>query len=163
MGSFAEVLRALNAMKDDAVIEDYAVAGAMAVGFWTEPIATYDLDVLAILPHSTGSLLSLEPVYEWARKRGFEAKDEHIVIAGVPTQVLPSPNELADEAIREAAVLDYEGVPVRVVRPEHLIALFSEPHARTQKRRERAAALMERPDLDHARLDAILKRHGLAV
>lgn len=163
MGSFADALRALNSMKSDAVIEDYAVAGAMALTFWAEPIATYDLDVLVVLPQSKGSLVSLERVYEWAREHGFQPKEEHILIAGVPTQIVPSPNALADEAIRDAADLDYEGVPVRVVRAEYLIALSCEPHARTAKRRERVAALLEGSNLDRDRLDAILKRHGLAI
>lgn len=38
---------------------------------------------------------------------------------------------------------NYEGVSVRVVRPEYLVALYLEPSARTAKRRERAAALIE--------------------
>jgi len=163
MASFADALRALNAMKAAGVVDDYAVAGAMALTFWSEPVATYDLDVLVVLPQSGSSLVTLERVYEWARDQGFSSKEEHLLIAGVPTQVLPSPNALADEAIRDAAALDYEGVPVRVVRAEYLIALFCEPHARTAKRRERVAALMEGPNLDRERLDAILERHGLAI
>lgn len=163
MACFADALRALNSMKSDAIIEDYAVAGAMALTFWSEPVATYDLDVLVVLPQSKGSLVSLDRVYEWAREQGFPSKEEHLLIAGVPTQILPSPNALADEAIRDAADLEYEGVPVRVVRAEYLIALFCEPHARTAKRRERVAALLEGPNLDRDRLDAILERHGLAI
>lgn len=163
MASFADALRALNSMKSDAIIEDYAVAGAMALTFWSEPVATYDLDVLVVLPQSKDSLVSLDRVYAWAREQGFPSKEEHLLIAGVPTQILPSPNALADEAIRDAADLEYEGVPVRVVRAEYLIALFCEPHARTAKRRERVAALLEGPNLDRDRLDAILERHGLAI
>ncbi len=37
---FPDALRALNSMKDEGVIEDYAVAGAMAVVFWAEPVPT---------------------------------------------------------------------------------------------------------------------------
>jgi hypothetical protein len=40
MASFAGALCALNQMKDAAIIEEYAIAGAMAVVFWSEPIAT---------------------------------------------------------------------------------------------------------------------------
>ena len=39
-------------MRDEGVIEDYAIAGAMAVLFWVEPIPTYDLDVLVCNSHS---------------------------------------------------------------------------------------------------------------
>jgi len=41
------------------VIEEYAVAGALALVFWTEPVPTYDLDVLVFLPPSVGSVVSL--------------------------------------------------------------------------------------------------------
>ena len=46
MGSFEQTLRAINEMREEGVIEDYAIAGAMAVLFWAEPIPTYDLDVV---------------------------------------------------------------------------------------------------------------------
>lgn len=54
-----------------------------------------------------------------------------MIIAGLPVQFLPAHNELADEAIESAASLTYENVPVRVVRPEYLIALYLEPGARS--------------------------------
>ena len=50
MPAFADALRAINRLKADGVVEDYAVAGAMALVFWAEPVPTYDLDVLAFLP-----------------------------------------------------------------------------------------------------------------
>jgi hypothetical protein len=81
---------------------------------------------------------------------------------GVPTQFVPSPDELSDEAISAAELRDYEGVSVRVVRPEYLIALCLQPGARTPKRRERAAALLEWPGLNSVLLDEILKKYGLS-
>ncbi len=74
---------------------------------------------------------------------------------------LPAHNALADEAILTAATLDYEGVPVRVVRPEYLVALYLEPGARTLKRRERAAALRESASVDRALLTELLNRLNL--
>jgi hypothetical protein len=163
MPRFAEALRALNSMKEEGLVEDYAVAGAMALTFWTEPVATYDLDVLVFLPQRGGVLVSLEPIYAWAVRRGYPSADEHIIVEGIPTQFIPSPNQLADETVRAAESLEYEGIPVRVARPEYLIALYSEPGARSVKRRERAAALLEWPQLNRGLLDEILKRHGLAL
>ena len=161
MPSFADALRVLNDMKGSGVVEDYAVAGAMALVFWTEPIPTFDLDVLVFLPGDEPTIVSLAPLYNWAAERGYTAQAEHVMIEGVPVQFLPAHNSLADEAIERAVTLEYEGVPVRVVRPEHLVALYLEPGARTLKRRERAAALMESSALDRAALDDLLKRFGL--
>ena len=161
MSSFADALRVLNEMKGAGVVEDYAVAGAMAMVFWAEPIPTYDLDVLVFLPGDESTIVSLAPLYSWAAERGHKAQAEHVMIGGVPVRFLPAHNSLAEEAIDRAATLEYGGVPVRVVRPEYLVALYLEPGARTLKRRERAAALMESSELDRAVLEDLLKRFGL--
>lgn len=163
MASFADALRALNDLKRARVIEDYAVAGGIALSFWTEPVATYDLDVFVFLPAQASALVSLEPIYNWASSRGYESKAEHVMIQGLPVQFLPPHGELADEAIRTASSLDYEGVPVRVVRPEYLVALYLEPAARTAKRRERAAALIESGSLDPILLKELLARFNLTL
>ena len=162
MQSFADALRVLERMKREGVVEDYAIAGAMALIFWTEPVPTFDLDVLVFLPGDEGAIVSLSPLYAWAVANGYSARGEHVTIEGIPVQFLPSHGDLADEAIESAASLDYEGVNVRVVRPEYLVALYLEPGARTRKRRERAAALMESDSIDRAALDGLLARFGLA-
>ncbi|MCX6545061.1 MAG: hypothetical protein NTV05_11715 [Acidobacteria bacterium] len=161
MASFAGALRALNQMKDAGVIEEYAVAGAMAVVFWSEPIPTFDLDVLVFLPESASPIVSLDPIYQWTAAQGYPAHAEHVLVEQVPVQFLPAHSPLADEAIERAAALEYEGVPVRVVRPEYLIALYLEPGARTLKRRERAAALRESASVDVTLLDDLLARYRL--
>jgi hypothetical protein len=161
--SFRDALIAVGQLRDAGIISDYAVGGAMAFVFWTEPVSTFDLDVFAILPATGGPLVSLAPVYEWASRRGYPVEKEHVIMGGVPVQIIPAHNDLAEEAVREAAVLDVEGLPVRVIRPEHLIALYLEPSARTQKRLERVASLLESGPVDRTRLASILSRHGLAL
>jgi hypothetical protein len=161
--AFADTLRVLNSIKADGVIEDYAVAGAMALVFWTEPVPTWDLDVLVILPGAAGPIVSLDVIYRWTSDHGYAIHKEHVIIEGVPTQFLVSPGRLGDEAIDTAATLEYEGVMARVVLPEYLVALYLHPEARTAKRRERAAMLLEWPGLERERLDAILKRHELSL
>jgi len=52
--SFEAALGALNAMKREGVVSEYAIAGALALLFWSEPVATYDLDVLVFLPEASG-------------------------------------------------------------------------------------------------------------
>jgi hypothetical protein len=84
--AFADALRVLNTMKADGVIEEYAVAGGLAIVFWTEPLATYDLDVLVFLPSGAGPLVSLESICRWASAHSYVADMEHILIEGVPTQ-----------------------------------------------------------------------------
>lgn len=161
MASFANTLRAINELKSTGIIEDYAVAGAMALVFWIEPVPTFDLDVLVMLPQSAGPLISLDPIYRWASDRGYVAEHEHFIIEGVPVQFLPSFGALADEAIRTAADREYQGVDLRVVKPEYLIALFLVPSARTAKRRERAAALRDSSFIDRDLLNDLTIRFKL--
>ena len=139
MDSFSDVIRSLNELRQEGIVAEYAIAGAMALIFWTEPTATFDLDVLILLDGPEQTITSLEPIYRWASRRGYEVKSEHVLIKGVPVQFLPAYNDPATEAIRTAASLDYEGVQVRVVRPEYLIGLALDPPAKTARRKERAA------------------------
>jgi hypothetical protein len=154
--AFSDVLRVLNSMKAEGVIEEYAVAGAMALVFWTEPVPTWDLDLLVLFPAAAGSPVGLDRIDRWASDHGYPVHEAHVIVEGVPTQFVASPGRLGDEAVQTAATLDYEGVATRVVRPEHLLALYLQPEPRTAKRRERAAMLLEWPGLDRKRLDAIL-------
>lgn len=134
----------------------------MALVFWTEPIATFDLDVFVLLP-SESTLVSLEPIYQWARQHEFPEEAEHIIMWGTPVQIIPAHNALAAEAIRNAAELPYGDQAVRVIRPEYLIALYLEPSARTPKRLERVAALLEGNVADQALLRTVLTRYNLKL
>ena len=62
-----------------------------------------------------------------------------------------------------AAELDFEGQPVRVIRPEYLIALYLEPSARTHKRLERVAALLEEGIVDRELLNTVLAKYKLKL
>jgi len=161
--SFRDALIAIGQLRDEAVISEYAIGGAMAMVFWSEPVATYDLDVFVLMPTGSGPLISLAPLYAWAARNGYAVEQEHIVISSVPVQIIPAHNDLAEEAVSEAVLLEFHGAPVRVMRPEHLVALYLEPSARTRKRLERVAALLEGDVIDRPRLDSILSRFGLAL
>jgi hypothetical protein len=161
VASLASVFRVLNEMKADAVIEDYAIGGAMAVLFYAEPTRTYDLDVFVRLPGPESPLVVLTPVYRWFEVRGFTAEAEHVMVHGVPVQLIPAYNELVDEAIGSALEHEYDDVSVRVAPPEHLVALAFQ--AGGSKRRERAYQLLETADIDRASLDELLSRHGIEM
>jgi hypothetical protein len=153
----------LNDMKADHVISEYAIAGALALLFWSEPIPTYDLDVLVFLPETSGPIVSLDPIYRWAEHRGYRSDKEHIIVEGLPVQFVPAHNALADEAIETAAETMYGGTRLRVVRPEYLIALYLEGSAATAKRRERAAALRESGKIDETLLRDLAQRFRIRL
>ena len=60
MPTLRDTFAVLNTMRDEGVVEDYAIAGAMAILFWTEPVPTFDLHVLVFLPGSGVGLVSLD-------------------------------------------------------------------------------------------------------
>jgi hypothetical protein len=159
MSTLADVFGVLNDLRAERVVEDYAVGGAMAVLFYAEPARTYDLDVFVALHGAPEDLLDLSTLYEWLRHRGFTPDAEHVLIHGVPVQFLPTYNRLVEEAVKEARKLDYDDTMVRVVSPEHLVALALQ--AGGSRRRERAAQLLEAGAVDRAALRAVLGRHGL--
>jgi hypothetical protein len=152
-------LEILNELEREGAFSRYAIGGAMAATFYTEPVLTFDLDVFVVLSRGTGQLISLAPVYEALRARGYGEEKETVMIEGVPVQFLPAYNALVEEALDQAREIDYEGVPARVLRAEHLIAISLQT-GRT-KDRARVAMLREQASLDLNLLADILKRHQL--
>ena len=125
---FGDPWRSIDRMRDDGVVADYAIGGATAVLFYAEPTRTYDLAVFVTLHgEHGGELVSLSSVYEWARGHGIRTEAEHLMIEGVPVQLLPAYNELVKASLSTARVHDYEGVAVRVVGPEHLLERYEQP------------------------------------
>jgi hypothetical protein len=159
VATLADVFRILGEMRSEGVVREYAIGGATAVLFYAEPARTYDLDVFVLLAPGRSHLAPLAPIYDWTTARGFTPLKEHVMIHGVPVQFLPAHNTLAEEAVAGARELDYEGVTVRVIDPEHLAALALQ--AGGARRRERAWQLLEAGALDRPRLRALLQRHHI--
>jgi len=158
----ADVFGVLAQMREQGVVTDCAVGGATAVLFYAEPTRTYDVDVFAILPSvDQSALVSLADVYRWGESQGFPVDGEHLLVHGVPVQILPAYNALVVDAIETAREHDYEGTPVRVIDPEHLIALALQ--AGGARRRERAWLVLQAGVVDRPRLRALLDAHAIHV
>ena len=119
-----------------------------------EPLLTFDLDVFVVLPATVGDLISLAPLYEALRTRGYAEEGECVLIEGVPVQFLPAYNALLEEA-RETL---YEEVSTRVARAEHLVAICLQT-GRDKDRELRS--FREQAGLDMNYLADLLQRHGL--
>jgi hypothetical protein len=160
VSALAQVFAVLNRMRDEGVVEQYALGGATAVLFYAEPTRTYDVDVFVLIPgHHDAALVSLGPVYDWARANSFDVDAEHLLVHGVPVQILPAWSPLVVEAIGSARTHDYDGIMVRVVDPESLTALALQ--AGGARRRERAWQLVESGAVDLARLRELVARHQI--
>ncbi len=151
-------LEVLNELERSGVLDRYAIGGAMGATFYVEPLLTFDLDVFVVLPQSE-NLLSLAPLYDGLRARGYAEEGECVLIEGVPVQFLPAYNPLLEEALAEAREISYEEVPTRVVRAEHLIAICLQTGR--DKDRERVRIIREQAELDTIYLAGVLQRHSL--
>ncbi len=152
-------LRVLNELEREGAFVRYAIGGAVGAIFYMEPFLTYDLDVFVVLPATERGLLTLAPVYEALRRRGYPEAGECVDIEGVPVQFLPAYNPLVEEALAEAVETLYEATPTRVLRAEHLAAIMVQTGR--DKDRQRFATFLAEAELDRARLDGIIRRHGM--
>ena len=152
-------LEILNELEKEGVFSRYAIGEAMAATFYTEPVLTFDLDVFVLLSKSGGGLLSLSPIYEALRLRGYGEEKDTVPIEGIPVQFLLAYNSLIEEALAQERETDYEGALTRVLQAEYLIAIGLQTGR--AKDRARVAMLREQTDIDHGLLADILKRHQL--
>lgn len=154
-----EALRILNGLKEEGLIKDYAIGGAVAALRWTEPFFTQDLDVFVVLETPQEGLILMTPIYEYLQNRGYVWKGHWIVVEGVPVDVFPA-DSLEAEAVEQAVEAEYEGVRTKVMTPEYLIALFL--RAGRGKDWMKVRMLLEQSDVDRERLGNILERYGLS-
>jgi hypothetical protein len=131
----------------------------MAATFYAEPVLTFDLDVFVTLPASEGGLVSLSPLYDALRRRGYVEGRGCVIIEGVPVPFLPADDALIEEAVAEARDPTYEDASTRVARAEHLVAIALQTGR--EKDRDRVGLLREQASLDLDNLQQVLARHSL--
>jgi hypothetical protein len=155
------VCRTLAELVAEGIIEDYAIGGATAAGFYGEPIATRDIDVFAFVAQTPNSLLiTLEPLYARLAEKGFSTFDEEgVLIHDYPVQfICPSPG-LEIEAVKMATVMSWNDLELKIMRPEYLAAIAIKV-GRT-KDRARLIYLHELPVFDRDGFMKIIEKHQL--
>jgi len=153
-----ELAEALNEMMRLGVLDNYALFGAVAQMRYTEPVATLDADVLVGVP-DTGSLDLLRGIYEYCRQHNWPAEGEAVQIGVWPTQFIPAFSTLTKEAMEQADTEDFEGVPLRVVRANHLAVIALS--VGRGKDYARLLALLEDGSVSREGVAALAQRHGL--
>jgi hypothetical protein len=155
----AEVLRAANELVSAGLIKDYALGGALAAIYYTEPFTTYDAHIIFVASDTTLSA-GMPAIYSHLRAKGWRVEGEHLVIKDFPVQFLAA-SGLTEEAVREAKPIEYEGVPAKVFRPEHIIAIAAS--VGRHKDLARIEQLLEQAKIDKPMLDEILRRYNLKL
>ncbi len=123
----ADVAAVLADMKAKGIIGNYAVGGASAVAFYTDPIATKDLDIFFLFePPQDRTILSLEPIYNYCRESGYDFNQEFITINGWPVQFVESGHDpLWSDALANSIKFSFDGKSIDVLPPEHLAAMWA--------------------------------------
>jgi len=146
-------------MVADGVIEDYAVAGAVGAMFYVEAFATADIDVFVLTPEDR--IIIELPGWEYLKARGYtKVEREGIVVEGWPVQFLPATTSLEREAYTRAQMLSVEEVPVRVARPEHLVAIMLK--VGRQKDIARIAMFLSQDAVELSALEELISRYELS-
>jgi hypothetical protein len=153
-----KTLAILNELESAGLVERYAIGGAMAGFFYAEAVVTEDLDAFVLLK-TCGGLISLTPIYDFLKHRGATEEREHLWLAGTLVQLIPTFDNLTEEAVREAVEKTVSQTTTRVMRVEHLIAIA----LKTGRAKDfaRISLLMEQAEVDEERLRIILARHQL--
>ena len=152
-----DVLRAANELVSAGLIEDYALGGALAAIYYTEPFTTYDADILFV---ASGKTLGagIPAIYSHLQSKGWRVEREHLLVKDFPVQFLAA-SGLTEEAVRNANRIEYEGVPAKVFRPEYIIAIAAS--IARHKDLARIEQLFEQAKIDKPLLDDILRRYNV--
>jgi hypothetical protein len=154
-----ELAQLLNEMQAAGVIENYALFGAMAQMRYTEAVATLDADVL-IAVASPERMDVLAGVYDFCARRGFAPEGDAIRVGAWPVQFVPAFSPLTEEALKHADTADFEGVPFRVVRADHLATIaLSVGRAKDYAR---ILALLESSAATREEIAGLAAKHGLS-
>ncbi len=157
------VLRVLNAAVQAGQLQAYAVCGGMAALFYTEPVLTFDFDVLCRFPGASG-LVDPAPLFAWLKQSGYVfGAEDRVMIHGVPVQFLAAAPGLEEEALAAASTVDVDGVPARVLTAEYLAAIMLKVGRAKDRARLVLMAAMQPPPWNAGRLEDILRRHQLTA
>lgn len=155
----ADVLRAANDLVSAGLIEDYALGGALAAIYYTEPITTYDADIIFVASDKTLSA-GIPAIYSHLQSKGWRIEREHLLLRNFPVQFLAA-SGLTEEAVREGRLVQFEGVPAKVFRPEYIIAVAAS--VGRHKDFARIEQMLDQVKIDKALLDDILGRYNLQL
>jgi hypothetical protein len=154
------VFQLLNDMVREGEVSNYAIGGAIAAVFYVEPFATQDIDVFVMMKTDASGLVTKIPGWDYLQAHGYkEIRGETVVVEDWPVQFIPVSNALEEEAFLNAATLDFEGVPVRVMLAEHLVAIM----LRTGRLKDlaRVEMFLSQSAVDHELVLDIVSRHKL--
>ena len=154
-----ETIKILNELQEKKLLRKYAIGGGIATIFYVEPVLTYDLDIFFIPPKEKKELITLSPIYDFLKRKGYRIDKEHIVIEGIPVQFIPVYNKLIKEAVKNAIEYRYKKTNTKIIRAEYLIAIMLQTFRAKDK--ERIIKLLDEAKIKIKYLKEILQNYSL--
>ena len=155
----ADILRAANELVSVGLIKDYALGGALAAIYYTEPVTTYDANIIFIASDKTLSG-GIPAIYSHLQSKGWRVEREYLLLKDFPVQFLVA-SGLTEEAVRNAKPIEFEGIPARVFSPEYIIAIAAS--VGRHKDFARIEQMLDQVKIDKLLLDDILRRYNLKL
>ena len=81
------------------------------------------------------------------------------MIDSIPIQFIPSSTDLEKEAIKNAILVKYKNVSIKIIKPEYLIAIFLNVYR--PKDKDKIIKLLGQAKIDKTFLKEILQRYKL--
>lgn len=154
-----EVLILLNEMREDGILDQFAIGGGIATALYVEPYTTSDIDIFCYLKQSF-IIVSLSPIYEYLQARGAKIEKEYLRVGIWPIQfILPQKDSLPEEALKNANTVSISGVETRIFTPEYLAAIALQVFR--GKDRKKIQDLLEFDKLNIPALEKILQKYKL--
>lgn len=140
---FYEVFKTMNRLKDEGMVRDWAVYGAVAYIFHEEPIETHDIDIMVLADTDAEYAAVFRSLSRFGQA---VPASMNFLIYGVQVQVFPtSIKPVYRHALLHAVNGRVGDQPVKVASREHLIVLALDPF-RPGKDWGRIVQLVERAD-----------------
>jgi hypothetical protein len=165
--SIRRTIEVITKLAKQGVIQQYAIAGAVAALNYIEPTFTEDLDILisvADFEHKSGLIL-LTPIEKALADMGYNQRtDLGISVEGWPVQFLPAASALDEEALEQAIELEIDltgdlPLKARCLRAEHVVATAIK--LGRLKDLARVQAFLEQQAVNLSALKDVLERHHL--
>lgn len=92
-----KIFKLLKEMEKKRILKEYAICGAVATIYYTEPFLTQDIDIFFI-PESDKKIILMTPFYNFFLEKGYKSLKEYILVNEIPIQFIPASKEIEKEA-----------------------------------------------------------------
>ncbi len=154
-----ETIKIINQLQKKGLIGKFAIGGGIAAIYYIETILTYNLDIFFIPINEKNNLISSEPIYNILKEQGYKTKKEHIMIEGIPVQLIPVYNNLVKEAVQNAKEIKYKKVRTWIIGLEYLSAIMLQTYR--PKDKESLIKIFTETSINKKKFNVLLKKYNL--